>query len=98
MARPGVRWGVYEHVLLPTDGSENASEAADHAIEIACESGATLHVLSVIETRIAYDSAIVDPETVQQNLREEAEEVVEAVAADASSSLRKRKPSAALTT
>lgn len=36
-----------KHILIATDGSESADEALDFAIEIARDSGATLHVLSV---------------------------------------------------
>jgi nucleotide-binding universal stress UspA family protein len=40
---------MYEHVLLPTDGSEAASNAADEAFGVAINNGATLHVLFVID-------------------------------------------------
>lgn len=39
----------YEGILLPTDGSESARRAADHALELAGALDATLHVLSVTE-------------------------------------------------
>lgn len=39
----------YRHVLLATDFSETAREAAEHAISIAGSSGATLHLLHVVE-------------------------------------------------
>lgn len=40
---------MYETVLLPTDGSEAAAAAIDHAIAIADQFGAELHVISVLE-------------------------------------------------
>ena len=40
---------MYQNILLATDGSENARQASDHAIELADQLGAKLHVLSVSE-------------------------------------------------
>jgi nucleotide-binding universal stress UspA family protein len=37
-------------ILVPTDGSEAAGAAADHAIELAAATGAPLHVLNVVDT------------------------------------------------
>jgi nucleotide-binding universal stress UspA family protein len=39
----------YRNVLVPTDGSDCASGAVDHAIPIAKATGATLHALSVVD-------------------------------------------------
>jgi nucleotide-binding universal stress UspA family protein len=41
---------MYKKILLPTDGSEYANKAAEHAIWIAHASGAEILVLNVIET------------------------------------------------
>ncbi|TKX85053.1 universal stress protein [Halorubrum sp. SS5] len=40
----------YEDVLVPTDGSPTATAALDRAIPIAERAGATVHVLSVVDT------------------------------------------------
>lgn len=40
---------MYEAILLPTDGSEAAMEAAKHAYSIAERYEATVHVLAVVE-------------------------------------------------
>ncbi|WP_249038838.1 universal stress protein [Haloterrigena salifodinae] len=48
-------------------------------IDLAETDSETLHALYVIETRIGYDSAIIDPETVEDDLRAEGEAVLEAV-------------------
>lgn len=37
-----------DHVLVPTDGSVGALAAADHAIELALATGATLHTINVV--------------------------------------------------
>ncbi len=40
---------MYENILVPTDGSDEAKPAIDHAIELASKSDATIHALYVIE-------------------------------------------------
>lgn len=71
--------GMYDRVLAATDGSDAATAAVSHAIETARGSGAELHAIYVIETRTAYDNAIVDPETVERNLRADGEAALETV-------------------
>lgn len=67
---------MYDHILIATDGSEDATAGADHAIELARKFDATLHILFVIETRTAYDNAIVDPKKVLENLRSDGEDSI----------------------
>jgi nucleotide-binding universal stress UspA family protein len=43
---------MYDDVLLPTDGSEGARGAAEHAIELAATYDATLHTLYVVDTDV----------------------------------------------
>ncbi|MFC6727613.1 universal stress protein [Natronoarchaeum mannanilyticum] len=71
---------MYDTVLLATDGSDAADRAAERAIDLAATYGAALHAIYVIETRTAYDNAIVDPEEVEANLRSEGSEILDAVA------------------
>ena len=40
---------MYDDILLPTDGSEGAEVAIDHALELAERYGSTLHALYVVE-------------------------------------------------
>ena len=44
---------MYETVLLPTDGSETAASAVDHAIDAAERHDATVHLLYVADARVA---------------------------------------------
>lgn len=44
---------MYERILLPTDGSDGADAALEHAVAQAQEYGATLHVLYVTNTTYA---------------------------------------------
>jgi nucleotide-binding universal stress UspA family protein len=41
---------MYKKILLPTDGSENAKRAAEHAIQLGSKSGAEVLVLYTVET------------------------------------------------
>ncbi len=41
---------MYKKILLPTDGSESAEIAAEHAFLLGSKSGAEIMVLNVIET------------------------------------------------
>jgi len=61
---------VYERVLVPTDGSDAAAAAADHAVGIARTYGATVHALYVVDVRMSPIDTSVD--------REAARDLVEA--------------------
>ena len=39
----------YEDILVPTDGSDAATQAAEHAVELAASLDATVHALSVVD-------------------------------------------------
>ncbi len=45
----GVLDPAFERILVPTDGSEGARAAAEHAIELAVATGAALHVVHVVD-------------------------------------------------
>lgn len=77
---------MYGEILLATDGSAHAEEAAHHAIGLAQLANARVHAVYVIETRTAYDNAIVDPETVRNNLRTDGENALEYVVTKAEDS------------
>lgn len=70
---------MYNRILVATDGSDTAVRATRHAVGLARQYGAELHAVYVIETRTGYDNAIVDPDVVRQNLREEGEEALTAI-------------------
>lgn len=68
---------MYGTLLVATDGSSDAEAALSHAVELASSSGAVLYIVSVVETRTAYDNAIIDPEEVRENLRADAREALD---------------------
>ncbi|AFK18665.1 universal stress protein [Haloferax mediterranei ATCC 33500] len=74
---------MYETILVPTDGSSRSRAAANHAIDIASTYGATVHVLSVIDSSDLglWTSADVPIEQVKEDLRDDAETAIEDVVA-----------------
>jgi nucleotide-binding universal stress UspA family protein len=72
----------YDRVLVPTDGSETATAAVDHALAIAAQYDAAVHAVSVIDTSAlagAFDAGPVLPEVID-SLTEGCEDAVAAVA------------------
>lgn len=68
---------MYEQILVPTDGSANAATAMEHAIGIAAGSGASIHVINVINPRW-YDMSIDSARTpVEKDRRKYIDELVE---------------------
>lgn len=66
---------MYDHILYPTDGSEGADAALDHAIDHALQYDASLHVLYVIEETLpAIEAGAPD---VLEALEERGEQVLD---------------------
>jgi nucleotide-binding universal stress UspA family protein len=70
-------FGVYDVVLLATDGSTPASRAFDRAVTLAIETGATLHVLSVVDVGDLDPFTDADIDAVDELLRDAAETAVD---------------------
>ncbi|MFC4987912.1 universal stress protein [Saliphagus infecundisoli] len=68
-------------ILVPTDGSEPADAALEHAIDIAADTGATVHALYVADTN--EPSLVRVGAEVEDVLEEEGQEVIEAARARA---------------
>lgn len=71
---------MYDAILVPTDGSETVEETLDHAIRMATDTDATLHALSVVDTRSIHASSPDRRDEVDAELTADAEEATEAVA------------------
>ncbi len=69
---------MYERILFPTDGSEVASTAFEYVLDLAADTGATVHVLNVADT--TRDSISRIGEDVVDILEREGERIVESAA------------------
>lgn len=72
---------MYSTILVPTDGSETATRAVDHAVGLATQYDATIHALSVVDIselglRTPTD---IDLEKLRRPLRDRAQTAVGAV-------------------
>lgn len=69
---------MYRNILLPTDGSDTVRAVADHAGSLARQYDATVHVLSVVDTRNRFEgpSLGLGSEAWEEAERERAEQAV----------------------
>lgn len=65
---------MYDDILLPTDGSEAADDAATHAFSHAERYGATVHVLAVVELSGGLTTAGRDEERLNERERARQED------------------------
>lgn len=66
---------MFDDLLFPTDGSDGAESALEHALDLAAAHGATVHVLNVVDT--AYDRFTHMDGEFRELLEEEGERVVD---------------------
>jgi len=71
-------YGMYDHVVIATDGSDDAERAAEPALEIAEHYGADVHVIYVVDTT-TYDLEDA-PRSIIGLLKEGGQEATEAIA------------------
>jgi nucleotide-binding universal stress UspA family protein len=64
---------MYENILVPTDGSEQASEATPHALDLAENYDATVHALCVVNRAATRQLSPTRAETTMGAMVEEAE-------------------------
>ena len=71
---------MYDHILVPTDGSTGVERAVKHAVELAETHDATLHALYVVNTA-SYSSMPMETswEHIRDMLGEEGEAALERV-------------------
>lgn len=67
---------MYDTILLPTDGSDGAAEALEHAMGAADAYDAELHVISVVDKRVFLAAAVDKKEAVRSELTDDAEAAV----------------------
>ncbi|ELZ98187.1 universal stress protein uspa-like protein [Haloferax mucosum ATCC BAA-1512] len=64
---------MYENILVPTDESDHALAAAEHACELASAHGATVHVVYVVDTQTNW--LTISKNEVRETAREIGEEM-----------------------
>ncbi len=74
---------MYDSILLPTDGSDRAAAALDHALGAVDAYGADLHIISVVDRRVILAAEAPEKDDVRAELTEEATDAVETLEADA---------------
>lgn len=74
--------GLYERILVPTDGSDGVERALRHAVDLAVEHGATVHALYVVNSA-SYAGMPMESswEGIDEMLRADAEDAVALVEA-----------------
>lgn len=68
---------MYDSILLPTDGSDRAAEALDHAIGAVDAYDAELHVISVVDRRVILAADAEDKNSVSRELTDEANAAID---------------------
>jgi nucleotide-binding universal stress UspA family protein len=78
---------MYDRILVPTDGSDCAGRAAEHAFDLATTYGASVEILSVADVRLSFSGAPVhvDTERVLERQRSACREAVTRLAERAES-------------
>ena len=72
---------MYDRILVPTDGSEQATNAVKTGLDLAAELGATVHVLYVVEEFEGRIEPITgEQEDESERYHEQGEEIVSEVA------------------
>ena len=63
---------MYDDILLPTDGSSGTVDALDHAITVASDQDARIHVVYVLDKRLYTAASDESKDEIRQSLEEEA--------------------------
>lgn len=67
---------MYETVILPTDGSDVAAGAVEHAVDAAARHDGTIHVLYVVDERIANAAPGLAMSKINEQIETEGKRVV----------------------
>ncbi|MFC4248956.1 universal stress protein [Natribaculum luteum] len=71
---------MYDTILVPTDGSDPANRAVQHAIELADRYGSEIHAMYCVETHRYGEPALSSSAIVLDQLEERGEELLEELA------------------
>ncbi|MCU4750687.1 universal stress protein [Halobacteria archaeon AArc-curdl1] len=70
---------MYDTILVPTDGSDPANRAVDHALALADRYDARIHAMYCVETHRYGEPALSSTELVCNQLEEYGQELLEAL-------------------
>jgi nucleotide-binding universal stress UspA family protein len=68
---------MYDRILVPTGGSSGTAETLDHALHIATDNDATLHVLYVVDRRLYLAADDETTDDVRESLAADGEAAIE---------------------
>ncbi|WP_265109938.1 universal stress protein [Halosolutus halophilus] len=71
---------MYDTILVPTDGSDPANRAVEHALELADRYGADVHAMYCVETYRYGEPALSSAEIVLDNLEDQGAAMLEELA------------------
>lgn len=71
---------MYDTILVPTDGSDEAAAAVEHGLDLAEHHDAEVHVLYVIETEATYILTVGLSDSDMDEYREYGEDIVSGIA------------------
>ena len=69
---------MYRSILVATDGSPCSEVAGEHAVDLARQYDASLHVLSVVEVDVSFSETIT--EQMLENLEKRGQRAIDAIA------------------
>jgi nucleotide-binding universal stress UspA family protein len=70
---------MFQRILVPTDGSDNADRAVEYAIELAERSDAIVHALFVVDTTVHGEPALSSTEVLVSELEDYGTDVLTAI-------------------
>jgi len=73
----------FDRILVPTDGSDAADHALEYALHLAAHTGATLHALYVVDTRLYGDSGFSSLDVMVTDVEDHGVEILDEVASRA---------------
>jgi nucleotide-binding universal stress UspA family protein len=71
---------MYRTLLVPTDGSDGANRAVEHALDLAEHYGATVHAMFVVDSTRYGDTALSTTALVTEEVADEGEELLRDIA------------------
>ncbi len=68
---------MYETILVPTDGSDPANRAVEHAVDLASTFDADLHAIYVVDSRRYGSRAVADADAILDELADRGRRILE---------------------